>query len=432
MRGKDLIFISIIIILLSSFIFIKIAGLPKYLILFWILLSVIGIAFIIVSDKLGFICFVLFIWPFSYNYFNFEIGIITFNPYVLGILVLFLINVFGIFIRSINYKLDLVNCVLLGVCISFLISNLRASNFIEANFLGFHGLFIPVLSYFVLQTSISDDKSYKYAYFSFLSGICMFAAINIIHFISNPTRIKVLNVTPIGAATLIIVPLIYLIHTQQYKKGLGLLSTLISFISFILTFSRGYFVYFILSFFLKPLFSMRKGFYVFLLSFLLSLFATIFVAAMPQKIAPSDLGGESVGRSYKRIYNVNDWIKSLYFRALYYREGFKNALKKPLLGTGYYKGKRLVVRHNFHVEFFEYGGILGYILYASFLILHFKKFSPFTSNKYILINLLTIQIILLNGLTNSFSIGQIPVTAYVLMGFNEAQANIFHSYSNEI
>ena len=120
--------------------------------------------------------------------------------------------------------------------------------------------------------------------------------------------------------------------------------------------------------------------------------------------------------------DINLWKEALYWRAFSYHEGIANFSSAPVFGVGLYKGEVYVTRHNFHVEWLEYGGIVGYLLYTGSFLLHFLSFSAYaTFDRFIAINLLILLVILSNSFTNGFMHGIMPYIAFVIIGFNEAR-----------
>jgi O-antigen ligase len=119
----------------------------------------------------------------------------------------------------------------------------------------------------------------------------------------------------------------------------------------------------------------------------------------------------------------------LYGRARLFAVGLEEFTKAPIFGNGLhrdvasFKGRE-VIWHNFHVEWLEYGGLIGYTLYVGLLVLHFRGVSRAARfHRALAVNLTVVFTILVNGLTNSFTAGISPVLGFLFMGLNRAFLN---------
>jgi len=399
----------------------------------WILLIInfFVFLFLVIFNPFFIFCLILFVLPFSWKIFNFEISVVTFNPYTIGIILLLFYSLYCIFFKGFRYDFDLIDLIITLICISFFISTILADNVIDAGFLAFHAIFIPVVSYFVIKTLINNDLEYKQAILFFIVSISIFGLFALFEYLKTYQRVFVLSVPPIGVATFLSVGILYLVYSKWYKNFLGLIGLFISFIGFIVTFSRIYTLTLIFSPIFYKFFKNGKVFFLILFFFLFSFLFTIYITYNPDIININEKqclkirGGE---RTIKRLLNVNFYKCSLYGRAILYRLGFYNFLKKPFFGVGLYRGRTkglpVITQHNFHVEWLEFGGIFGYLLYISLFILFFKKYSSFVYDNFIVINLLIIFIVLCNSLTNGFMHGKMPYVSFIMMGFTAARYKI--------
>ncbi|MGA7799798.1 MAG: hypothetical protein WCC36_03225, partial [Gammaproteobacteria bacterium] len=98
----------------------------------------------------------------------------------------------------------------------------------------------------------------------------------------------------------------------------------------------------------------------------------------------------------------------------------------PIFGTGIFRGDKAIVRHNFHVEWLEYAGLSGYILWIVLFLYHYRRFGELArKDRYVAANLLVILLILADGVTNPFTVGVMPVFAFLAMGLNEARRRLY-------
>nr|MDA3868644.1 hypothetical protein [Gammaproteobacteria bacterium] len=129
--------------------------------------------------------------------------------------------------------------------------------------------------------------------------------------------------------------------------------------------------------------------------------------------------------SAERLTNVDFLLGTIYGRALSYRGGIDSFLASPIFGNGLFRGEYMVTQHNFHVEWLQYGGMIGYILYAVVLISHAIRMRRSAQrDHWIAANLVTMILILANCVTNGLMHGVMPYVLFLLMGLNEARFRI--------
>jgi hypothetical protein len=300
---------------------------------------------------------------------------------------------------------------------------------IDAGFLAFHGVFIPIVTYFALKTLVRTPNQYGKVLVAFVAGVTAFVLYGLITFAQNPQRLYILNLPPISAAAVMTAALIVVVYSDWWRKPVGLLASLALLAGIVTTFSRGYLVLLLLT----PLFFriFRRGHATTLIVTMLavSLLGTlVFVTSYEMfYVQVLDKGQE---QSAERITDLQFWMSSLYGRARYYAVGLREFAKSPIFGNGFHRGfdsleGQAIVWHNFHVEWLEYGGVFAYLLYVSLLILHFRGVSRAAqSQRALAVNLVVVFTILLNGLTNSFTAGISPILGFLFMALNRACVNV--------
>lgn len=386
----------------------------------------------IILDRVGFLALILASLPFSYGIGQIEIGIVTFNPYILGMIFYVVIMLPEIFRFFLNTKISVTERILLSLSLVFFISTLYSDDLIGSGYLAFHAIFIPLITFIVLKYSLRKEDEWEKVNVIFLSGTVAFAAFAIIAYAETQTRATAFGVPYIGVATLMVVPIIKLITMHAWRNIFLALSLLISIIALLVTFSRMYLVVLLFA----PLMYrfIRKGFAA---SLIVALFSISMLFTLTLVFMPKDFNNFSYDKeeesTYQRITNIENWMRSLYGRAYAYEYGFNNFYTSPIVGVGLYKGKKMVTQHNFNVEWLEYGGLLGYFLYIAVFIYHFRHAQYWAKHDtYIASNLLIILVILANSSTNGFMHGIMPIVAFLVMGLTESRIRILKQIKSKL
>lgn len=401
------------------------------------ILLAIGAIFGVVAftfDSYGLLSLVFLSLPFSRGILNVEISIITFNPYTLGVLGFLLIAMWKIAMGRARYPVKAEDILIVLLSASFLVSTMLAPDIVDAGFLAFHGIFIPVVTYFVLKTSIATEKQYRQLTIFLVMGIVGFACLSIATYVINPARLRILGQSSISAAGMCAVGIIFCIGSRWSRSAVGKIAALLMFIALFLTYARGYLV---LVLFGAPvvfyIIRRGKGFALMFSFLVLSLFGTLLLAYSASEEKPEALAEKRGLRDEQTINRLTDptqWIFALYGRGVHYYDGLQEFKKSPIIGNGFHQGSdkvgvRAYTWHNFHVEWLEYGGMLGYMLYFLVLLTHFKTmYAKARYDRAIAVNLTIIVILLTNGLTNSFTSGVTPYFGFLLMGLNHARLKL--------
>lgn len=360
--------------------------------------------------------------PFAFGRVTFEVGIVTLNPYIVGMCLV-------VFVAGVRWMIGLQkgfvgiqDVFILLLAATYLVSTMLADNIIDAGYLAFHALFIPIVSYFAVRIALQSNQQYEYALKLFVVSVFLFSVYFIITYFILETREKVLGIPPIGVATLTVSALMMAINMKDSRMirwaGVVIL------VAFLLTFSRAY----ILILLFAPLLWkwVRKGrsagiVIVFLLSTLL---LTVVVSYEPEIFRPAQFD-KSVEFSAKRLINMDFLLGTIYGRALSYRDGIDSFLESPIIGNGLFSGKYMVTQHNFHVEWLQYGGLIGYILYALTIIYHATRMRRLAQyDHWIAANIVVMILVLANSVTNGLMHGLMPYMFFLLMGLNEARLGI--------
>jgi hypothetical protein len=379
-------------------------------------------------DPFGMLCLIVFCLPFSLGVLQFEIGVVTLNPYTLGITGAALLGVGAIVFGGARFRFSNEDTLVLLLGASFLLSTLLARDIIDAGFLAFHGIFIPIVTYFALKILVRTPDQYRKVLLAFVAGVTMFAVYGLVKFAQSPERLYIMDLPPISAAATLTAALVVMIYLDWWRKPIGFVATLLLLACLLATFSRGYLVLLVLTPFFFGL--MRRGRAGRAMAIMLgaSLLGTL-LFVKSYDLFYVERVDQQQEQTAERITDLQFWMKSLYGRARYYAVGLEQFAKSPIIGNGFHKNfesreGRAVVWHNFHVEWLEYGGISAYLLYVSLLLVHFRSMSRVARvHRPVAVNLTIVFTILLNGLTNSFTAGISPILGFLFMSLNRAYLN---------
>lgn len=372
-------------------------------------------------DATGAVCLVIAWLPFSRGVAQFEIGVITLNPYVLGMFALSMLAILRIIISGVRYQFSRVDLLVILISILYFISTVMSDDVISSGYLAFHAIFVPVISYFVCKSFLKTEEDINKAIMFFIVSVVVFSAIAVIQFATTGKRVEMLGMPFIGVATLTTTGLILIFGTRQWKKPLWLVAASIVLLGVVVSFSRMYLVIILLAPWMYRW--IRQGKAKVLISIVLfsTLIGTLLISINPEPFKPTHFD-RSLERSFERITSIDYWKGSIYGRAFSYHSGLERFIESPLIGHGLQKGEVNVTTHNFPVEWLEYSGLVGYFLWVYLFYLHYKRLNKAAlDDKYIATGLLTVIIILLNSVTNGFMHGVIPTIAFIIIGINEAR-----------
>ncbi len=388
------------------------------------------------ADALGFLCVILMFLPYSEGVLRFEFGIITFSVFTMGVIASALNGLFRLMLGATRFRLHGVDVALFLLCVLFLSTTLTSPDLLGSGFLAFHAVFIPVLAVLAIRLTANGQADVELLLRSLLTGIISFVILALMHEAMEPSRLSFLNVPAVSVATLALVPLIFFAASRRYGILSRIAVVVLCLLAIFFTFSRVYLIVLILSPLLLKM--IRKGWssHIFIVFSLITLILTFtFSMTVPQQTVDAVIKNNyeinydedyiEGSSSYERLYSPKQWIKSFEFRLLSYRIGLEHFFNNPVFGSGLVKGERMVTQHNFHIEWLEYGGILGYMLYFSLFISFFAKFGPKAVHDDIqsYCNLIVL-IILINSLTNGFMHGFFPYVTFLVFGLSFARVSI--------
>lgn len=375
----------------------------------------------LIFDPFGLLCVLLAWLPFFKGFLQIQIGIVTFNPYALGMIMFALAAAVRVTVGRKRYGFTTTDAAIALLCLVFLVSTMFSDQLIRTGYLAFHALFIPVISYFALKAFVKSEQQYRQAVAFFVAGVAVFGLIAIIQFLSVHQRVSVLGIPFIGVATFTLSALLVIVYSGPPRSILKVGLAALLFVAFFVTFSRAYLLYLLVTPILFRLIRRGHAAKLILGLFIASLSLTLLVAYNADRFRPTHFNQATVNTS-KRLTSVSDWKAAIYGRAIDYRAGLETFLEHPLFGVGIQRGEYMVTQHDFQVEWLEYGGIVGYLLYTAVFLLHFSRLGRRANDdRMSAVGLLAILVIMGNSVTNGFMHGIMPYMVFLLMGLNEAR-----------
>lgn len=366
--------------------------------------------------------------PFSNGLPKIELGIITFDFYMFALLFVLVISLFqsGAMIR--RYRAGSTDYAIIALGIAYLVSTLNSPDILEAGYLAFHGLFLPFVSFYVIKSILVNEKSFRTVFYGFLVAILVFGVAELVVLLQTMERPMAFNVPAISGATLLIVPALFYLFYPKIKKSIRYSALVLSMLAMLSTLARVYILYIVIAGLIHKRVKRGQGLLLTVLLIVGTLLVTLLLIEFSALLGEHQGVNQEGKRGLERLLNLDYWVYALQGRTYSFLEGLANFKNNILFGTGLYRGEINVTRHNFHIQWLEYGGLVGYVLYAAVFISHLSRVSKAAcSDTYIAINITILLGILLNGFTNGFMHGLMPHIVFIIMGFSEARLIINHN-----
>lgn len=372
-------------------------------------------------DDVGSVCLVIAWLPFSRGIAQFELGVITINPYIAGMTALAALAGLKIAFTGVRYQFNRIDLLVILISLIYFLSTVMSDDVISSGYLAFHAIYVPVISYFVCKYYLRSDEDIKKAILFFIVSVTIFSVLAVIQFVVTGQRVAMLGMPFIGVATLTTAGLMLIFGTCDWKKPIWLFAIILVLLGVIVSFSRVYLVIILVAPFMYNYIKKGKGRFFINGILIATLFGTLLVAINPEPFKPSNFD-RSLERSFERITSLDFWKGSIYGRAHSYHAGLDRFIESPVIGHGLQRGEVNITTHNFHVEWLEYSGLVGYFLWYFLFYFHFKRMSKFAStDRYVATGLLIIAMVLINSVTNGFMHGVMPTITFILIGLNEAK-----------
>lgn len=381
-------------------------------------------------DTIGLMCLLLAFLPFSTGVLKFELGIVTFSPYSVGLMLLAAKGLYLLAVGRARMRLGLPDWVMAGLCLLYLGTTLTSETIVAAGFMAFHGLFIPVLSYFCVRIHVTGRDELRLCLFSFILGATALCAVSVAQMLLVQERSGTLGVSPVALATLTLAPLLTGFYTPYLRTRLRLLVVPLCLGGLAVSLSRVYLLLMLASPLLIRV--VRRGWtFVFCLAFIALSFALTLTATLsvPREYAQQVIAhGEVAALDYmlfqtqdkglSRLTSPRLFMATIQNRLVTYRVGLEHFMNNPVAGKGLYRGAQMVTQHNIHIQLLDTGGVLGFALTMLLLLLFFHGVSgPARGDPFLAMCALTQLMILVNSVTNGFLYNYFVMVFFLVMGF---------------
>ncbi len=361
--------------------------------------------------------------PMAFYGISYEIGIITLNPFSGGTIALFGVCLIRKLFTTVDLHLNLTDFFLACVCATFLVSTIFSPSIIDSGFLAFNFIFIPVLAYFNLRILVETEGQYKLLVRVMVLFYACLGAFIITAYAATGLRSMPFNMQPIDTATIMVIPLFYLMATKMYPRYIRLPAVFFCLLAITLTFSRVIFVVVLLSPFIYRVIKRGKVILLFLSFFIFTMGFTFVIVNGMEMFKPNrSFQGDQIIQTKERITNIEHWKHSIYGRAILFKGGLDEFARHPFFGVGLQKGNVTFTQHNFVVEWLQYGGVVGYTFYMLFFLTHVWRMAAYArTDPSIRINLLALFAVLSNAFFNGILHGIMPYVAFTVMALSEAR-----------
>ena len=361
--------------------------------------------------------------PFSIGGWSIEIAGVEFHPYIIMVVSLFPVALVMAGTGYAKLQVRLIDWLIAALALSFLATTLITETDRSGWRLAFRALFVPIASYLICRVSIRSEGVYRRAISAAGIGFVILAGGTLLTFIEQRVRPFVFSMPPIGVATLLMMGLVYLLYQRHVNSIVRLLGTTFFGVAFLVTLSRVY----LLAVLVSPIlnFACRRWLVlvwsVVLSTALIVTLAFTYGADLSQYSAAGTEGQDTV----ERMVAWRHIERAMLGRAFVYRESLQKLDDNLVFGGGIRVGDFQVTPHNFNVEWLEYGGVLGYLLFAAVFLANASSAAKFQNRDVELSVLnLILLIIILNSLTNGFMHGVMPFAAFILLGMTQARISL--------
>ncbi|WP_022661408.1 O-antigen ligase family protein [Paucidesulfovibrio longus] len=398
-------------------------GFREHIALVGPLFGVLGLGTVLVNPLLM-LSLVFTYFPFSWGGPSVELGIVTFNPYSLGLLFFAFVGLLRFVLRRVQLPLSFTDLLLMGVSAVYLLGTLRSADVADSGFLAYNFIFLPVLSFYIIRLLIDDQAEYRTLTRFMIVGLVVFAGMAVASWAQTGMRATPLDTPPIGTATLMVFAICLIMGSDSVPKGFRTGLALFCLLAMFLTFSRVFLVILAVAPLCHVLIRKGKSVTLYLGFFIATLLLTLALLLYAHYVQPDrTIFTPEERRTEERLTSVENWKKSIYGRVSQFSAGLNSFLQRPFLGVGLYRGEQVITQHNFHVEWLEYSGVIGYMFYMLFILSHAARMTDLArTDGPIRWQMLLILLVLNNCLFNGIMHGYMPHVIFISMGLNEARA----------
>ncbi len=370
------------------------------------------------------LCVMLAVLPMSQGFIKFELGIVTFTMYTFLVVFLFPFAVFRLLRNPQLFGFKALDVIILLLALTFFQSTILSDTMIVSGRMAFHALFIPIASYFVVKVFITNNKEFFASINVVISSMLVFSVITIYVFVTTHERVEVFGLPSISVATLLVVLLVYSIYVRDAMWVPRILLIPVSLAAFLTAMPRVYMLLTMISPVVLRLLK-RHLFMMWLWMIFVTLIITIVFSYLFSNLGLQVNWSGAGNNSVDRLLDFDQYIRAFASRALVYKGAIGEFYDNVVFGTGIKLGELQVTPHNFHVEWLQYGGTVGYFLYSMVFLVHAKSVAAYVKvDRELLVLNLLLFVILVNSLTNGFMHGIMPYVAFLIMGLSESRVNL--------
>lgn len=370
------------------------------------------------------LCIALAWMPFANGIFTLKLFDVTWTLYIAAIIFLFPFCFFRYIGSRYSQITHLQDAFIVLFTIQLGIFLFITTNITSAAYKYVYGILMPASLYFVVKGAINTEKQYLHIVKSISFGILLFSLVYIPTFFINgfSSRVVVFERDSIAAAIFFSFTLLFFLLTPLGGR-LKIPATGISSVALLATLSRGL----ILCGLITPIISFltKRGMIrpAFIGMTIFSLLITLFLTYNSELLRP-DHWDPQLENSIERLTNIDYWKNGIYGRLETFKPAVKAFDKSPFYGNGFpdYIGGSTI--HNFHLEWLQYGGIVGYTLICGVFFIHISRVSRFAHDRYIAAGCIFLLYMLINGLTNGLMHGVAPDMVFLTMALNDVRLSI--------
>lgn len=377
------------------------------------------------------------IWlPFSVGLFTFDLFGVTFTIYILAMLVLCPLSAWRLAKGQVVHPAPSASWALLALNTQAILLQFSApdvvsmgalyGNYSSSKYGYVHGLLIPSASYMVIKLLVDNDRDFKRSVSCLVLGCSIFGLIYLGVSVRSESlsRVVVFGRDAIAAACFFSVALIYLAYTPLLGRMNKWVLMAVNGIGLLMTLSRGFVVAGLLTPAIYRWARPRRLLYGFSAFLVATLIATFISIANKDLFRP--LGWDpKLENSAERLLNLQYWKSGIYGRLETFIPSVRAFQEAPLFGSGFAVTKVGATVHNFHLEWLEITGVIGYLLFLLVFVGHFVRIVRWrVHDRWILASSLSIFVIFVNGLLNGVLHGVMPYVLFIVLGLGDAYVGI--------
>ncbi|ROS05050.1 hypothetical protein EDC56_0572 [Sinobacterium caligoides] len=372
-----------------------------------------------------FLYLTLFWLPFSVDVLTFELVGGTWTLFILGVAFLLPTAMISYLSRVTRMNTS-VDFYLLSICFLYLIHLFFVDDVSASAYKAIHGVIIPMATYFLLKGMVVTEKGYVSSVRALVFGFSVFSVFYVLEIYRTGfgVRIDVFDRDAISVGAFSVFVIVFSLYTNLFKGWVKWFLILLNSLSLMGTLSRAYMVTVAVSPVFNRFVSGRSVCRVYTLFMIVTLFFSVFFVFNSSFFKPSGWDPK-LENSLERLTNIDYWKNGVYGRLKTFEPSVEKFVDKPVFGNGFSSAKNSSTVHNFHLEWLEFGGAVGYVLFFMVFYSHFNRVSKFFYNdKYLVVSSYYMLFMFVNGLMNGVMHGVMPYMLFCVLGLGEARIQL--------